>query len=252
MRAENRVGRGRGFKGHGELKTPRHQAVDLSRVHLDFRRLDYTSFRPRNPKQAEVMEAIEDKALTFLIGPAGTGKSFLAVAAACELLKTGRMERLVIARPAVEAGDSIGYLTGDLNQKMDPYVRPILDALDRFLGPDIVKTLRMQGLIEVTSMTYLRGRSFDRTVLILDEMQNATPAQLKTALTRAGEGTKVLVTMDPAQCDLPAGTPSAADDLDRFRSRAMASVCAFAEFEVEDVVRSHLVKAVLTAYLEDK
>lgn len=256
MRAQDKLsaqGSKKGQRGarekQGRLSSGHAHATAV--INLDWRRFEYKDFEPRTTKQTRVIKAIASKDLVFLIGPAGTGKSYLAVAAACEALKAGKAKKLVIARPAVEHKDEeLGFQPGDLNAKMDPYVRPIIDALTRFLGREVVAALRSQDLIEVTSISFLRGRSFDDCVLILDEMQNATPFQLKTAVTRAGENTTVIVTMDPSQCDLPDEANSAYHDLERFKLPILRKHCEVVEFGIDDVERSELVKALLWAYEE--
>lgn len=207
--------------------------------------LNPRAFKARNRTQAVTMRTIQEHTLTFLIGPAGTAKTFLAVAHAIHQLADGKISRIVAARPAVEAGDSIGYLKGGLLEKMGPYVRPMLDCLGWFVGDQEVQRMQEAGVLEITSMTYLRGRTFTDAVLILDEMQNATVEQLKLGLTRAGDNCQLLVTGDPFQCDLPDKQASALLDLDRFRGRPGIG---FAEFGLTDVVRSPIVSTVLSAY----
>jgi len=208
----------------------------------------YKPFRPRNYKQESVMRTLDESTLTFLVGSAGTGKTFLAVAHAIERLKTGKISKIVAARPAVEAGDSVGFLTGDLTQKMNPYLRPVLDSISFFVGGDgPMKSLMEAGILEVTSLTYLRGRTFNDCDLIGDEMQNATSAQLKTFLTRGGENCKMYVTMDPKQCDLPDRGASCSHDLNRFVDRPDIAIV---DFGLQDVVRSQIVKTVLKCYGE--
>jgi phosphate starvation-inducible PhoH-like protein len=212
---------------------------------IDPTRIDARAFKPRNEKQAAAFQAIAEHDLTFIVGPAGTGKTLLAAAYAVESLVKGRVKNIVAARPAVEAGDGIGFLKGDLSEKMGPYVRPILDNLSYYIGSEYLSALQKQGTIEVASMTYLRGRSFNDTVLILDEMQNASPEQMKLALTRAGQNCTVIVTCDPSQCDLPPGKPSAAGDVARFMG--LPGICHI-QYGYRDVVRSKLVKTILQAY----
>jgi len=208
----------------------------------------YKPFKARNYKQESVMRTLEESALTFLVGSAGTGKTFLAVANAIHRLKTGQIKKIVAARPAVEAGDSVGFLTGDLTQKMNPYLRPVLDSISYFVGGDgPMKSLMESGVLEVTSLTYLRGRTFNDCDLIGDEMQNATPSQLKTFLTRGGENCKMYVTMDPKQCDLPDKDSSCSRDLHRFVDRPDIAIV---DFGLQDVVRSQIVKTVLKCYGE--
>lgn len=212
---------------------------------LDPKRVAFKPFKARNERQVAIQQAFADHDLTFLIGPAGTGKTVLAAAYAVEQLVTGNVKNIVAARPAIEAGDPIGFLSGSLVEKVTPYLRPILDNMGLFLGSETVNALVRQGTIELTSLSYLRGRTLSDCVLILDEMQNATPAQMKLALTRAGEGTTVICTLDPMQCDLANDIISAAEDLERFRGRPSI---AFVELENRDIVRSKLVKTVLQAY----
>lgn len=210
-------------------------------------RLTYKPFKPRTETQAQALETLRRHSLVFLIGPAGSAKTFLGAALAMEKLQKGEIETIVAARPAIEAGDSIGFLKGDMAEKLGPYVRPMIDCLSHFVGAPSVKALQGQGTVEVTSMSYLRGRTLQNAVVILDEMQNATPAQLKLALTRLGEGTTCVVTMDPTQCDLPDFEDSAYHDLWRFANKPDIAIV---EFDLKDVVRSKLVKTVLQAYNE--
>lgn len=213
---------------------------------LPAERIDFKPFTPKSSAQSRTMDILRSHALTFLVGPAGTGKSFLAAALACELLQKGEAKKIVAARPAVEAGDSIGFIPGSINDKIDPYIRPIVDSLTHFLGSSqVFQQLRLQDTIETTSMTYLRGRSLVDCVILLDEMQNATPEQLKMALTRAGENSKVVVTLDPDQCDLAEHLASAAEDLPLFENRQGIAVIRLTN---QDVVRSKLVKDVLAIY----
>lgn len=205
------------------------------------------SFQARTQGQAAAARVIRDNTLTFLIGPAGTAKTYLAAAHAIEQLAAGKIQRIIAARPAVEAGDSIGYLKGSLLDKMGPFVRPILDCLAWFVGDQDVQSMQEQGILEITSMTYLRGRTFTDAVLILDEMQNATADQLKLGLTRAGDNCKLIVTGDPTQIDIKPMDVSAVMDLDRFRGR---TGIGFVDFGLADVVRSPIVREVLAAYQE--
>lgn len=207
--------------------------------------LDYRAFKARSDNQHEILDILRTHGLTFIVGPAGTGKTLMAAAIAMEYLQAGRIETIVAARPAVEAGDPIGFLKGDLKEKMGPFVRPILDNLSHFIGSSNLDALMNQGTIEVTSMSYLRGRTFNNAVVILDEMQNATPAMLKLALTRLGENCTVIVTMDPSQCDLDDAVISAAEDIERFRGRQGIAII---ELSTRDVVRSKLCRTILNAY----
>jgi len=196
--------------------------------------------------QKYILQLLQTRSLTFLIGPAGTGKTFLPVLHAVDKLKRGEIKKIVAVRPAVEAGDSIGYLTGGLSEKMAPYLRPVLDAFEKILGKPQLDMLLREGIIEITSLTYLRGRTIEDAVYIMDEMQNATPAQLKMALTRIGENCTAVVTMDPQQCDIPKAE-SCITDLARFEASPDIPVFRFATV---DVVRSEIVKTILQVYEE--
>ncbi len=229
----------------GRLKNQSYGSDGGSDSFLDPRSLDFKNFIPKNDLQAYLMGEIEKNPLQFMIGPAGTAKTFLAVAYAMEMLKRGKIDKIVAVRPAVESGDSIGFLTGGLTEKMYPYLRPVLDNIAYFIGEKAMQQLMKQGTIEVTSLTYIRGRTFNNCVYIGDEMQNATPHQLYTFLTRAGENCKMIVTMDPKQIDLPDDVESAAEDLDRFQNKPGI---AFHRFKNEDVVRSKIVRTVLSCY----
>lgn len=210
---------------------------------LNLRRLKCTPVTLR-ANQKHVLHLLSRHSLTFLIGPAGTGKTFLPVLHAVEKLKSGEIKKIVAVRPAVEAGDSIGYLTGGLSEKMAPYLRPVLDAFEKILGKPQLDALMREGVIEITSLTYLRGRTIEDAVYIMDEMQNATPAQLKMALTRIGENCTAIVTMDPHQCDINF-SDSCILDLSRFENNNSIAVFRFA---VHDVVRSEIVKTILQVY----
>ncbi len=162
----------------------------------------------RSPGQAAYIKALRESDLVFGLGPAGTGKTYLAVAAAVDLLMTGRVERIILSRPAVEAGERLGFLPGDLRDKVDPYLRPIFDALNDMLPADQLARRLGTGEIEVAPIAFMRGRTLARAFVILDEAQNTTPVQIKMFLTRLGEGSRMVVTGDPSQVDLPPGTRS--------------------------------------------
>lgn len=202
-------------------------------------------FKPRNEKQQQVIQTIRDHDLTFLIGVAGTAKTFLGVRALMEMFQEETLQRIVAVRPAVEAGDSIGFLTGDLVSKMSPYLRPVLDSVDRCIDIQERQTMMQQELLELTSITYARGRTFEYTGVLADEMQNATREQLKTILTRQGEGGKTVVTMDPSQCDLHDFDLSCIHDLWRFENKEGIAII---RFNNDDVVRSKIVKTILQCY----
>jgi len=202
--------------------------------------------RPRTPGQKSFVEAIERSDLTLAIGPAGTGKTFLATIQAVRLLQQRRVERLVLTRPAVEAGERLGFLPGDLQQKVDPYLRPLYDALHLLLGNERTSQLLEKGVIEVAPLAYMRGRTLADAFVILDEAQNTTCAQMRMALTRLGEGSKMVVTGDVTQIDLPPGQLSglveAAEVLQGVEGVAL---CRFSD---RDVVRHPLVQRLVQAY----
>jgi phosphate starvation-inducible protein PhoH and related proteins len=202
--------------------------------------------RARGDHQRSYLAAIRECDLTFGIGPAGTGKTYLAVACAVEALNAERVRRLVLVRPAVEAGERLGFLPGDLAQKVDPYLRPIYDALYEMLGFDRVARLIERSVIEVAPLAFMRGRSLNDSFIILDEAQNTTVEQMKMFLTRIGFGSKTVVTGDVTQTDLPAGRASGL----RHSLQVLASVkgVAFSQFEATDVVRHPLVQRIVQAY----
>jgi phosphate starvation-inducible protein PhoH and related proteins len=200
----------------------------------------------RSPGQAVYIKALRDSELVFGLGPAGTGKTYLAVAAGVDLLMTGRVERLILSRPAVEAGERLGFLPGDLRDKVDPYLRPIYDALNDMLPAEQLARRLGSGEIEVAPIAFMRGRTLARAFVILDEAQNTTPVQMKMFLTRLGEGSRMVVTGDPTQVDLPLGTRSGlAEALD-----TLAGVDGIATVRLtdKDVVRHELVARIVRAY----
>jgi len=196
----------------------------------------------RSPGQTMYIKALRDNELVFGLGPAGTGKTYLAVAAAVDLLMTGRVERIILSRPAVEAGERLGFLPGDLRDKVDPYLRPIFDALNDMLPADQLAS----GEIEVAPIAFMRGRTLSHAFVILDEAQNTTPVQMKMFLTRLGEASRMVVTGDPTQVDLPAGTRSGlAEAMETLRE---VDGIATVRFTDEDVVRHELVARIVRAY----
>lgn len=201
--------------------------------------------RPRSPAQGAYLELMRANPLVFGIGPAGTGKTYLAAAFAAHMLQERRVERIILSRPAIEAGEKLGFLPGDLNEKIDPYLRPLLDALFDVLG-DKASRLREQGVIEVAPLAFMRGRTLTRAFVILDEAQNATSAQMKMALTRLGEDSQMVVTGDRTQSDLPGGRAEGLDEalsiLDGIEGVGIA------RFSEADVVRHPLVGRIVTAY----
>ncbi|HEX5455551.1 MAG TPA: PhoH family protein [Stellaceae bacterium] len=201
---------------------------------------------PRSAAQAAYVKAMREHELVFGLGPAGTGKTYLAVAAAIDLLMTGRVERIILSRPAVEAGERLGFLPGDLREKVDPYLRPIFDALNDMLPADQLQKRLGTGEIEVAPLAFMRGRTLAHAFVILDEAQNTTPVQMKMFLTRLGEGSRMVVTGDPTQVDLPAGARSGlADALEALRAVEEVGIVRFTE---KDVVRHKLVARIVGAY----
>ena len=201
-------------------------------------------FAPRTEAQARYAEAITKQTLTFGVGPAGTGKTFVAAALAAEALVSNDVERVVITRPICEAGEKIGFLPGDMKEKTDPYMKPLVEALERRMGASYVEALMKSGKIEVAPLAFIRGRSLERCLCILDEAQNTTPAQMKLFLTRMGEGTRVIVDGDLTQIDIP-GLSGLADALDRLTGKpGVAGV----RFSRADIVRSGFVQMVVDAY----
>jgi phosphate starvation-inducible PhoH-like protein len=200
----------------------------------------------RTPNQAVYLRALADHDLTFGVGPAGTGKTYLAVAHAVGLLLSGAVERIILSRPALEAGERIGFLPGDMKEKVDPFLRPLYDALHDMMHTDYVERRIAAGDIEIAPIAFMRGRTLARAAVILDEAQNATPAQMKMFLTRLGEGAHMAVTGDPSQTDLPAGQPSGlADALAILNGVTGVSIV---HFEASDVVRHPLVARIIEAY----
>jgi phosphate starvation-inducible PhoH-like protein len=204
------------------------------------------SIRARGAHQREYLAQIRSHDLTFGVGPAGTGKTYLAVACAVEALTSERVQRLVLVRPAVEAGERLGFLPGDLSQKVDPYLRPIYDGLYEMLGFEKVARLIERSVIEVAPLAFMRGRSLNDAFIILDEAQNATVEQLKMFLTRIGFGSRAVVTGDLTQTDLPASRPSGL----RHGLRLLREVSgvAISHFDAADVVRHPLVQRIVQAY----
>ncbi|MED5469695.1 MAG: PhoH family protein, partial [Cyanobacteriota bacterium] len=196
--------------------------------------------RPRTLRQKAYVEAMERHDLTFALGPAGTGKTFLATVLAVRMLSERKVERLVLTRPAVEAGERLGFLPGDLQQKVDPYLRPLYDALHALLGAEKTTTLLEKGVIEVAPLAYMRGRTLEEAFVILDEAQNTTPAQMRMVLTRLGERSRMVVTGDTTQVDLPPGQLSGLVDA----AEVLADIngVAVCRLTSADVVRHPLVQ----------
>jgi phosphate starvation-inducible protein PhoH and related proteins len=209
-------------------------------------RLPRGGVRARGAHQRDYLQHIRSRDLTFGIGPAGTGKTYLAVACAVEALQADRVRRLVLVRPAVEAGERLGFLPGDLTQKVDPYLRPMYDALYEMMGFDRVARFIERSVIEVAPLAFMRGRSLNDAFIILDEAQNTTVEQMKMFLTRIGFGSRTVVTGDVTQTDLPAGRQSGLSHVINVL-REVEGV-AFTFFDAQDVVRHPLVQRIVQAY----
>lgn len=205
--------------------------------------------QPRTAGQTRYVEAIRRFDLTFATGPAGCGKTFLAVATAVESLKAGGVRKIVLVRPAVEAGESLGFLPGDLRAKLNPYLRPLLDALGEMVNYDQARSLMEQDVIEVIPLAYMRGRTLNDAFIILDEAQNTTVAQMKMFLTRMGERSKMVVSGDVSQQDLPRGVTSGLRDALRRLSRI--EEIGVVRLEAADIVRHRLVQEIVEAYEAD-
>ena len=204
------------------------------------------SIRPKTANQKRYVDAIEDHTITFGIGPAGTGKTYLAMAKAVSALQAKKVNRIVLTRPAVEAGEHLGFLPGTLNEKIDPYLRPLFDALHDMIDIETIPRMMQSGIIEVAPLAFMRGRTLNDAFIILDEAQNTTPEQMKMFLTRLGFGSKMVVTGDVTQIDLPNGQHSGLrvvrdilKDIDDI---------AFLELTAEDVVRHRLIGDIVKAY----
>jgi phosphate starvation-inducible PhoH-like protein len=205
-----------------------------------------TDLRPRTPTQAAYLENIASHDISFGIGPAGTGKTYLAVACAVDALERSAVQRIVLTRPAVEAGEKLGFLPGDLGQKVDPYLRPLYDALYDLMGFDRVQKAFERTAIEIAPLAFMRGRTLNNAFVILDEAQNTTPEQMKMFLTRIGFGAKAVITGDVSQIDLPKGQLSGLIDAERVLKRVKG--IATTHFTSADVVRHPLVARIVDAY----
>jgi phosphate starvation-inducible PhoH-like protein len=202
--------------------------------------------RPKTVGQHRYIDAIRDNTLVFSVGPAGTGKTYLAMAAAVEALSSGAVRRIILTRPAVEAGESLGFLPGDLIAKIDPYLRPLYDALYEMLGPEETARLMDRGTIEIAPLAFMRGRTLNDACVILDEAQNTSPPQMKMFLTRLGFNSKMIITGDITQVDLPIGRGSGL----RVAREVLQGIpgVAFVELTSRDVVRHRIVAAIVDAY----
>ena len=202
--------------------------------------------RGRTPRQVQYLKNIQHQDINFGIGPAGTGKTYLAVASAVDALNREKVKRIILVRPAVEAGERLGFLPGDLAQKVDPYLRPLYDALYDLAGYDNVTKMFDKGILEVAPLAYMRGRTLNKSFIILDEAQNTTPEQMKMFLTRIGFGTKTVITGDVTQIDLAKGQLSGLIEIQKILKKIIG--IEFTQFTAEDVVRHPLVQKIVVAY----
>jgi len=202
--------------------------------------------RPRTPGQARYLEALSKNDLVLGLGPAGTGKTYLAVAVGVSLLARGEVDRLILSRPAVEAGERLGFLPGDMKEKVDPYLRPLYDALHDMLPAEQIQRRIDEGVIEVAPLAFMRGRTLAHSYVILDEAQNTTTQQMKMFLTRLGEGARMAVTGDPSQTDLPPGVVSGLSEARTVLDKVEG--VDIVQFTEEDVVRHPLVRRIVQAY----
>ena len=230
--------------------TMNKENVENSLLEIDGDCICHTmSGKPIKPKtlgQKKYVDAIREKMIVFGLGPAGTGKTYLAMAMAITAFKNNEVGRIILTRPAIEAGEKLGFLPGDLQSKVDPYLRPLYDALYEIMGAESFAKNMEKGLIEVAPLAYMRGRTLDNAYIILDEAQNTTPAQMKMFLTRIGFGSKVIVTGDSSQKDLAPGTTSGLDIAVRVLNRI--EDIAFCQLTSKDVVRHPLVQKIVQAY----
>lgn len=228
------------------METSQESEVDAAIQQASIIKTKKATIKPRGGKQQEYVNAVRRNDINFGVGPAGTGKTYLAVACAVEALIQDDVERILLVRPAVEAGEKLGFLPGDLSQKVDPYLRPLYDALYEMLGFETVGKLIDRGIIEIAPLAYMRGRTLNNSFIILDESQNTTREQMKMFLTRLGFGSTAVITGDPTQIDLPRGQQSglrhAIDVLDDVEG------ISFTFYSAKDVVRHTLVQRIVEAY----
>jgi phosphate starvation-inducible protein PhoH and related proteins len=238
--------------GHSIDMVKAHEVARPSEVLSDTLVVTHTGkpIRPKTVGQKRYVDVIRDNTIVFSIGPAGSGKTYLAVAMAIRALKAKEVSRIVLTRPAVEAGERLGFLPGDLAAKIDPYLKPLYDALYEMLEPTTFQRYAEQGTIEIAPLAFMRGRTLNDAFIILDEAQNTTPEQMKMFLTRIGFGTKAVVTGDITQIDLPRGQKSGLIEARRVLEQVRG--IAFTHFASEDVVRHPLVQRIVDAYEREK
>lgn len=232
------------------LLASQKEHLDVSLAELDCDLIGFTiqgkPIKPKTLGQQKYVAQIRDKMMVFGIGPAGTGKTYLAMAMAIQAFKSDEVSKIILTRPAIEAGENLGFLPGDLQSKIDPYLRPLYDALYQIMGADSFIKNSEKGLIEVAPLAYMRGRTLDNAFIILDEAQNTTPAQMKMFLTRIGFGSKVVITGDSTQKDLPSGTVSGLDVAVKVvKNIEDVKICTLTS---KDVVRHPLVQRIVKAY----
>jgi phosphate starvation-inducible protein PhoH and related proteins len=223
-------------------------SADPAKKEMIIRSVTGAAISPRNPNQKKYVRAMRDNDMVIGIGPAGTGKTFLAVAFAVAELQSGRYNKIVLTRPVVEAGEKLGFLPGDLYEKVHPYLRPLYDAFYTIIGPDRLRLLRDDEIIEIVPLAYMRGRTLDDSLIILDEAQNTTPEQMKMFLTRMGQNSKMIINGDLTQIDLENKKRSGLIKVDSILKNVDG--IQFIRFSGEDIVRHALVQKVLAAYDE--
>ena len=232
----------------GLVEVDKLKPEDVSSVTMPVLMTRRGDLHGRTPRQVAYLQQIQDHDVTFGIGPAGTGKTYLAVASAVDAMSRDRVKKIVLVRPAVEAGERLGFLPGDLNQKVDPYLRPLYDALYDLAGYDTVNKMFERGAIEVAPLAYMRGRTLNQSFIILDEAQNTTPEQMKMFLTRIGFGTKAVITGDVTQIDLQRHQKSGLVEAQKILKSVKG--IAMTHFLSADVVRHPLVQKIINAYEE--
>lgn len=204
------------------------------------------AIKPKSPNQKKFIDSVKANDVVFAIGPAGTGKTYIAVALAIRALKNKEIKRIIITRPAVEAGENLGFLPGDLQEKIDPYLRPVYDALDDMIPSEKLKYYRENRVIEIAPLAYMRGRTLSNAFILLDEAQNTTPMQIKMFLTRLGQDSKLIINGDITQVDLKPNQKSGLDDAMNVLQKIRG--IGFVELDHKDVVRHHIVKDIIKAY----